>query len=419
MADSKWRIIFSWRMLVQFFLGISSGLPLLMIGPTLQAWMKDENINLKTIGLFSLVNLPYTLKFLWAPFMDRYVPPFLGRRRGWTLIMQIALALTVAVLAFVSPSQATTLFAFVGLIIAFFSASQDIVLDAYRREVLNREELGLGNSIFVNGYRIGMLIAGALALIVADHYSWRVVYLFLASTFLVSTIFTILAPEPVEKITPPRSMKDAVIQPFIEYFERHGAIEILLFILLYKIGDSLATNMSTPFYLSLGFTKTEIGVIAKSVGLGSTIVGGFAGGLLILRWGLRRSLIVFGILQGIAILALAVLSRIGHNTSALAVLIGLDYFASGMGTSAFVAFIASMTNKKFTATQFALLTSLVRIPGVIIGSSTGYLATALGWTNYFIFCAICAIPGLLLLKRYSHWQEGDDSPEGEPSPGRA
>jgi PAT family beta-lactamase induction signal transducer AmpG len=410
MQSSKLKAALSWRMLIQFFFGISSGLPLLLIGSTLQAWMTEEKIDLKTIGLFSLVGIPYTFKFVWAPVMDRFVPPFLGRRRGWILTTQILLAAAVAVLSLLSPEQSTTAVALGAVVIAFLSASQDIVLDAYRREILTNEELGLGSSFFVNGYRIGMLISGAFALMLADHLSWHTVYLILSGAFLLATAITFLAPNPDGTIVPPHSMKEAVIDPLIEYFRRKGAIEVLLFILLYKIGDSMAANLTTPLYLNLGFTKTEIGAIVKTFGLGATLLGGFAGGLLMLRWSMKRSLVVFGILQAVSTLGFAVLANLGRNVAGLTGVIAFENLTSGMGTSAFVAFMASLTNKRFTAWQYALLTSLMGVPRVIIAAPTGYLQTSVGWINFFVICALLAVPGLILAAtRFSHWTDATDN----------
>ena len=395
-------------MFVNFLFGISSGLPLLMIGSTLQAWMTQENVNLKVIGLFALTGLPYTFKFLWSPVMDRYVPPFLGRRRGWIIICQILLAMTTLRIAFLSPASQTWELALFALLLAFFSASQDIVIDAYRREILPDVQLGLGSSMAVTGYRIGMLISGAFALILADHISWLYVYTILACTFILAALITIVAPDPTEAIVAPKTLKEAVFGPLIEYFSRRGAIEILLFILLYKIGEAMASNLTTPFYLSLGFTKTDIGAIAKTFGIGSMLLGSFLGGLVIFEWGIRRSLFIFGILQGISILTFSVLAHVGKSYPMLMTAIILEYVASGAATSAFVAFMASMTNKKFTATQFALLSSLLGIPRVILASPTGYLAAATGWQNYFVFCTIATIPGLLLLLRFNKWQEPEE-----------
>jgi PAT family beta-lactamase induction signal transducer AmpG len=308
-------------------------------------------------------------------------------------------------LSFITPSKYPWAVAACALLITFFSASQDIVFDAYRREVLNDEELGLGSSLGVNGYRVGMLISGAMALILADQIPWHYVYLVLASLFLLMSGITLLAPDPLEKVLPPKNMREAVVQPFIEYFRRHGAIEILVFILLYKIGDIMAANMTTPFYLGMGFTKTQVGAIVKTFGFAATLTGLFVGGLILLRWKMNRCLWLFGILQACSILGFAVLSQVGKNNEVLAGVIALDNFASGMGTSAYVAFMASLTNKRFTATQYALLSSLMGIPRVFVSAPTGYLQALLGWTNFFVFCTLSAIPGLLMLLRYSKWQE--------------
>lgn len=405
MTTFNWRVAFSWKMLAQFILGISSGLPLLMIGSTLQAWMTDEKIDLKTIGLFSLASLPYTFKFVWSPLMDRYVPGFLDRRRGWIVVTQLCLAIAVFVLATLDPSQNARTVALVVVFIAFFSASQDIVLDAYRREILQTDELALGTSLFVNGYRIGTLISGAFALFMADQIPWKNVYMLLGSFFLLAIVITRLAPPLTEKIIPPKNLIDAAVQPLLEYFRRRGAIEILIFILLYKLGDQLAGAIITPFYLKIGFTKTQIGAIAKTFGFGATMLGLLVGGILSLKIGIKKALLFFGILQGMSISVFAFLAYAGPNLVLLTSAIALDNFASGMGTSAFLAFMASLTNKKFTATQYALLTSLMAVPRIILGSSTGFLAESMGWVHFFLFCTLAAIPGLVLLVwRFDRWQ---------------
>jgi len=371
--------------------------------------MTDEKVNLGVVGLFSLVGMPYTFKFAWAPLMDRFVPPFLGRRRGWIFITQICLAGSVAILSFLSPASNPWRVAMFAVVIAFFSASQDIVIDAYRREVLRDEELGLGSSMVVNGYRVGMLIARAFALVLADRMPWHFVYLLLAATFVLMSAITILAPEPSVKVVPPRNLKEAVIDPFVEYFHRKAAIEVLLFMLLYKIGDSMEANLTTRFYLELGFSKTEVGTIIKTSILAATLIVAFIGGVVILRWGLRKSLWVFGIFQAMTILGFAVLAHIGKSFSVLMCVIAADNLASAMGTSAFIAFMASLTNRRFTATQYALLSSLVGVPRVILSAPTGYLAARVGWTNYFVFCTLAAVPGLLLLLRFRKWHEPESS----------
>jgi PAT family beta-lactamase induction signal transducer AmpG len=397
------KVIFSRRMFVAFIMGFASGLPLLLTITVLQAWMKEEGVDLTVIGIMSLVGIPYTVKFLWAPVMDRFIIPFLGRRRGWLLIAQIALICSIAGLGFTNPGKNPWLVAFAAFFVTFFSASQDIVIDAYRREDLSDEELGLGSSLYVNGYRVGMLLASGGGLIMADHMSFTMVYLIMAVCMLPGVITTLLTPEPIVTAGTPKTMKEAVLNPLVDYFKRKGAILILAFILLYKIGDAMAGAMTTPFYLDIGFTKTEIGTIVKLFGFWATIIGGLVGGVLMLRLKINRSLWIFGFLQAVSTAGFALLARIGHNIPALAGVIAFENLSSGMGTAAYVAFIASITNKKFTATQYALLSSLVGVPRVLASAPTGYLAKNIGWVGFFIFCTLIAIPGILLLMKFAPW----------------
>ncbi len=397
------RSIFSGKMLSVLILGFSSGLPLLLIGGTLKLWMKDQGVDLTIIGIFSLVGLPYTLKFLWAPVMDRYVPPFLGRRRGWILTCQAALILGLCALAMTDPARSPWWVALVAFLIAFFSASQDIAIDAYRRDLLEDEELGLGSSLAVNGYRVGMLVAGALAATLADQIPWRQVYLLMAGAMGMGVATTLLSPNPEKDAAPPETLLDAVAQPFLDYFQREGAWVILAFILLYKIGDSMASEMLNPFYLDIGFTKTEIGAVAKLFGFWATIAGGLAGGVLILKLGIYRALWVFGALQAVSTFFFAVLARTGDQIPALAAVVAFENLSGGMGTAAYVAYMASLCNRRFTATQYALLSSLMGVPRVIMGASTGYLAKHLGWESFFLVCTFLAIPGMLLLFRVAPW----------------
>src|SRR3989344_8640790 len=257
------RAIFSRNMLVVLLTGFASGLPLLLTGSTLQAWMKDESVDLATIGLFSLVGLPYTLKFLWSPLMDRYVPLKLGRRRSWMLITQLGLMAAIALLGLADPAGAPITVALFAVLVTFFGASQDIVLDAYRRELLKDEELGLGSSLYINGYRIAMLVAGAGSLLLADQIPWRAVYFIMAGIMGACVLMTFFAPEPAGKIIPPKTLKEAVVEPFKDYFGRDQALIMLLFILLYKMGDTMASAMTTPFILDMGFSKTEYAAIGK------------------------------------------------------------------------------------------------------------------------------------------------------------
>jgi PAT family beta-lactamase induction signal transducer AmpG len=378
-------------------MGFSCGLPLLLTITVLQAWMHEVGVDIKVIGLFSLVGLPYTLKFLWAPVLDRFSLPLFGRRRGWLLLCQILLMLAIAGLGFTNPLASPYLVAGVAFLVTFFSASQDIVVDAYRREDLTDNELGLGSSLYVNGYRLGMLVAGSGGLIMADHISFQMVYLILSVTMLIGVITTICCREPEISVGTPTTFKEAVIGPFVDYFSRPGAWLLLAFILFYKIGDQMATTMTMPFYLELGFSKTEIGTVVKLFGFWATIGGGLVGGIILLRLGISRSLWIFGILQAVSTSGFAVLANVGASLPLLAGVIACENFSGGMGTAAYVAYMASLTNKKFTATQYALLSSLMGIPRVLAAAPTGYAVSALGWSSFFILCTVAALPGLLLL----------------------
>ncbi len=405
---SMFKIIFSRRMLVTAIMGFACGLPLLLTITILQAWMKKEGVDLALIGLMALVGIPYALKFLWAPFLDRFTFPILGRRRGWLLVAQLALILSIAGLGFTKPAENPWMVALAAIFVTFFSASQDIVVDAYRREDLADGELGLGSSLYVYGYRIGMLLASGGGLIMADNMSFRMIYLIMAACLLVGVITTVLTPEPHTPLGTPKTMREAIIAPFVEYFSRSGAIWILAFILLYKIGDNMASFMTTPFYIEIGFSMTEIGTVVKLFGFWATIVGTFLGGLIMLRLGIHRSLWVFGFLQALSTAFFAFLAKVGHSIPVLAAVISFENLSSGMGTAAFVGFMASLTNKKFTATQYALLTSLMSVPRHLASAPTGYMAKNLGWPIFFITCTLIAIPGMLLLFKILPWREKKD-----------
>ena len=394
-------------MLVALMMGFSCGLPLLLTISVLQAWMKEEGMDLTVIGMMALVGLPYTLKFLWAPFLDRFTLPFLGRRRGWLLVAQVALIFSIAGLGSTDPGNNPWMVAFAAFLVTFFSASQDIVVDAYRREDLPDAELGLGSSLYVNGYRVGMLLASGGGLIMADYIPFSMVYLIMAACILPGVLTTLLAPEPELTFGTPKSVKEAVVDPLVEYFKRQGALWILAFILLYKMGDTMASAMTTPFYLDIGFSKTEIGAIVKLFGFWATIAGALTGGVLMLRLGINRSLWIFGFLQAISTACFALLARIGHSVPALSGVIAFENLSSGMGTAAYIAFMASITNKRFTATQYALLTSLMGVPRVLASAPTGFLAKNLGWASFFIACTLIAIPGVLLLLKFAPWKSKD------------
>jgi len=319
------------------------------------------------------------------------------------------LALSIAGLGWTQPAQSPFTVAVVAWLLAFFSASQDIVIDAYRREALADNELGLGSSLYVNGYRIGMLLASGGGLIMADFIGFSMVYQFMALTMLVGILTTLFAPEPQVPAGTPATLQDAVVQPFVDYFRRHHALLILLFILLYKVGDTMASHMTIPFYLDIGFSKTEIGAVVKLFGFWATIIGSIIGGVVILRTGIYRALWSFGILQAVSTAGFAVLAQVGHSLPWLAGVIAFENLSAGMGTAAFVAFMASLTNKQFTATQYALLSSLMGIPRVIVAAPTGYFADWVGWTVFFTLCALIAIPGLVLLTRFRGWLKTDDA----------
>ncbi len=393
-------------MLIAFAMGFASGLPLLLTGSVLQAWMAESKISLSSLAFYTaLVGLPYTFKFVWAPIFDRYVVLALGRRRGWLLIVQLALIGALLLLAFGSPRENLAGVAVASLLVTFFSASQDIVIDAYRRESLADDELGFGSAMAVNGYRVGMLLASGGGLILADTLGFRGMYLVMAAAMVVGVATTLFAPEPTQTRAAPRTLQEAVVEPFTTFFARNGAVLTLLFILLYKLGDTLASAITTPFYLSLGFSKTEIGAIVKLWGFWATIAGGTLGGVLILRFGLARLLLIFGIGQMLSTAGFVFLSNVGHDAPTLAAVIAFENFTSGMGTAAFVGFMGALTDKRFTATQYALLSSLMGVPRVILASGTGAMATAMGWTNFFIFCTVIAIPGLFLARRAGRWLE--------------
>lgn len=384
------------RLLVVLLMGFSSGLPLLLIGSTMKGWMTELKIDLTTIGLFAFVTLPYTCKFVWSPLMDRYVP-FGYRRRGWLLITQLGLVASIVALSLIDPLTQLAAFAAAAFVVAFFSASQDIVVDAYRREILPDEELGFGSSLYVLGYRLALFATGAGAFIIADHLTWSQTYWVMAGMVGVGLLTTIFCAEPKLDVPPPKTLRESVVGPLSEFFKREGAWLILAFIVLYKVGESMGSDMTNPFFIQIGFTKTQIGAVAKVFGIWATIAGGLVGGILLIRTGIYRGLWIFGILQSLGLLLFSWLAVVGPDVRMLAVAIGTESFTSGMATTAFVAFMASQTNRRFTATQYALMTSLMGVPRVFFGATTGWLAQNLGWELYFVTCMILTIPGLLLL----------------------
>ena len=394
-APPLWRVLLSARMAIAFAMGFSCGLPLLLTGSVLQAWMTDQGMDLSTIGVFALVGLPYTLKFLWAPLFDRYASPWLGRRRGALLLMQLALIAALVALAWVPVSPWPL--ALAALAVTVFSASQDIIVDAYRREALIDAELGLGASMYVNGYRVGMLLASGGGLILADFWGFQATYLLMAAVMGVGVITTLLAPEPERVHGQPRTLMQAVVGPLREFFSRPGVWWILGFILLYKVGDTLASQMTTPFYLAVGFTKTEIGAVVKLFGFWATLAGGLIGGLWLVRIGIARGLWIFGVAQGVSTAGFAALVFTGPSNAALAAVVAFENFTGGLGTAAYVAYMGSLTDRRFTAAQYALLSSLMGVPRVILAAPSGWAVEQIGWVPYFLGCAALALPGLMVL----------------------
>ena len=397
------------RMLICIFIGFSSGLPLFILLNLIAAWLRSEGVDLKSIGLFALIGFPYTWKFIWSPLMDRFSIGRLGRRRGWMLLTQLLLLVTVAAFGLFNPKTDLWTIAALAALMAFFSASQDIVLDAYRREILSDDEQGLGTAIHVNAYKLAGLVPGSLSLILADRIPWSAVFVVTALFMLPGIITTLLVAEPPAYGTPPKTIQEAVVMPFREFIRRSGwmhALLVLSFIFLYKLGDSMATALATPFYLDIGFTKTEIGLIAKNAGLWLNVAGGLIGGIWLVKLGINRGLWVFGVIQAVVILGFWWLAQAGPDKVVLAVVIGAEAFGVGLGTAAFTAFIARSTDPRYTATQFALFTSLASVPRTFANASTGYIVAQVGWSGFFILCTVLAIPGLLLLPKVAPWNEG-------------
>ena len=385
--------------LILLLLGFASGLPLALTSGTLQAWMTVENIDLKTIGIFSLVGQAYVFKFLWSPFMDRYTPPFLGRRRGWLLISQLLLVAAIVAMGFMNPAQHLWWLAALAVLVAFCSASQDIVFDAYKTDLLAAEERGAGAAISVLGYRLAMLVSGGLALWLADRYfGWQSTYWLMAGLMLLGIAATLLAPEPDDSIPAPRTMEQAVIAPLRDFFARNNAWLILLLIVMYKMGDAFAGSLSTTFLIrGVGFDAGEVGLVNKTLGLFATIVGALFGGVLMQRLSLFRALMLFGMLQAVSNLGYWILAVTDKNILSMGSAIFLENLCGGMGTAAFVALLMTLCNKSFSATQFALLSALSAVGRVYVGPIAGWFVEAHGWPLFYLFSIAAAIPGLILL----------------------
>ncbi|MCC7442892.1 MAG: AmpG family muropeptide MFS transporter [Bdellovibrionales bacterium] len=423
LAKSEIQAIFSKRMLITLLHGFSSGVPLLLVGSTLQAWMSQAKVDLTVIGIFTLVGLPYTLKFLWAPLLDRYATPFLGRRRGWLVIAQVLLMLAIGFMGLTDPAEQTWRLASLAFLVSFLGATQDILIDAYRREILPERELGLGSALYVIGYRVATLITGGIALVISMNMPWPKVYGLMACLIFLGIVATVLSDEPKSAAKAPSTLRESVIEPFLEFFRRSGtrsAMIVLVFILVYKVGDSMASAMTMPYYLEIGYSREHVGWIVKSFGMLFLIVGALTGGFMVFKIGIVRSLWIMGILQAAStacfpLLQLATIpapAAADPNTGVVPLLqfsfadtyilllggvIAFENITAAMGTSAFIAFMGSMTNTRYTATQYALLTSLMAVPRVVLAAPTGWMAKTMGWPAFFIFCALIALPGLLLI----------------------
>ncbi len=413
-----WRHYFNRKMLICVMLGFTSGLPLFILYNLLSAWLRAEQVDLTAIGLFALVGFPYTWKFIWSPFMDRFQLPLLGRRRGWMFLTQLCLMVVIAAMGFYSPQNDLSMIVFLAGTIAFLSASQDIVIDAYRREILADDEQGSGTALFVNAYKISTLVPGSLSLILSDFLSWQIVFSITALFMLPGLVTSLLIREPVMYGQPPANLREAVVLPFKEFINRSGwshALTILAFIFLYKLGDSMATALATPFYIDLGFSRTQIGLVAKNAGLWASLAGGILGAVWLEKTGINRGLWVFGVLQAIAILGFALLAKVGVgaaelNTLLLGFVIGLEAFAVGLGTAAFTSFIATTTDARYTATQFALFTSLSAVPRTFFNALTGFIVAETGWFHFFLICFALSIPGMLLLPKIAPWSSLPQTP---------
>ncbi|MDD0825070.1 AmpG family muropeptide MFS transporter [Mannheimia sp. AT1] len=417
---SIWQQIFTKNMLLCLYTGFASGLPLFVLIQLMPAWLTSAQLDIKTIAFFTLTSLPYTWKFLWAALLDRYFPAFLGRRRSWIFISQILMFVILASFGLFDPVKDISTVATLSVLLAFLSATQDIVIDAFRREILTDSELGLGNSLHVNAYRVAGLIPGGLSLFLADHYEWHTVFFITASFLLPCILVTLFAKEPNStQVDRSKPFYMAFVDPFKEFFTRKGvagAIGLILFIFFYKLGDSLATTLQTKFILDMGFTKSHIAGIVKMTSLWCSIGGGILGGVMMLRLGVNRALWVFGLVQLITILGFAYLASFGHFPTEtigaaelwkLGLVMAGEYLGVGLGTAAFVAFMARETNPSYTAMQLAIFTSLAALPSKMLGAYTGHLVEMMGYYQFFWLCFFIGIPGLLMLFKVAPWNQSE------------
>lgn len=418
-----WRRIFSRKMLVCCAIGFSSGLPLYVLIQTLPVWMAQSGVDVKSIGLFALTQMPYTFKFLWAPALDRRGFWGMGRRKAWMLASQLLIAATISLMAFLRPERDLAVLAWASLALAFFSATQDVAIDAFRREILDDNELALGSSLHVNAYRLSSLVPGSLALILAELASWPAAFAATAVCMIPGVLVSLLAKEPTAEAQP-RTWAQTITLPFKDFFVDRGwkpALLALSFIFFYKLGDSLATSLASPFYLSMGYSKVHIGLVVKNVALWCSIGAGLVGGAWMLKLGVNRGLWIFGFVQILSIPGYALLASQGHfetvgavELTFLALVVGFEYIGVGLGSAAYVAYISRLTNPLHAAAQFALLTGFSAIPRSMVNASAGFIVDNLGYETFFWLCTALAVPGMVLLRWAAPWNGA--APQKSPAP---
>jgi MFS transporter, PAT family, beta-lactamase induction signal transducer AmpG len=407
-SPTTWKSYLNTRMLTLVFLGFSSGLPLYLLVNLMQAWLAKSGLDVKALGLFALVMFPYTWKFVWSPLMDRFSFGALGRRRGWMALTQGLLFVAIGAMGMIDPKTQLPLIVAAAVTIAFLSASQDIVIDAYSREILADNEQGLGAAVKVNAYKVAGMVPGALSLILADYLPWNVVFWVTGAFMLPGFLCTLVVKEPTVYGAPPKTMREAIVLPFREFVERGGwsnALWILGFIFLYRIGDSMAATLATKFLIDLGFQLKEIGAVAKLTLFWGSIAGGVVGGIWMVRIGISRALWIFGAVQAVTSLGFALLAHVGPSLLMLAMTFAFEAFGVGLGTAAFVAYIAKTSDPRYTATQYALFSSLAAVPRTFATSSVGFIVAQTGWFWFFVICFFIAIPGMLMLPKIAPWNE--------------
>ncbi|MSP92513.1 MAG: MFS transporter [Myxococcales bacterium] len=416
------------NLLLLLALGFASGLPYALRGETLQAWLKGSGVDVATIGMLTWVGLPYSFKFVWAPLFDRFQLPWLGRRRGWIAASQVAAGLAIAGMGLASPSQALAALTGLAVLVAFASASQDIVSDGYRADLLHGKSLATGTATFLLGYRIAMLVASSGALLLADALmkggglerdaAWRWVYLAMAGLLVVGLVAAVLAPEPEQERPPPTSLAAAVVQPFVAFARRWGwreAMMALAFVSIFRLSDRLL--LTTPFYLELGFSNTDLATFRKIIGTVATIIGFGVGGTLVAKAGIRRGLWVGTVAIAVSNLGFAALAMVGKSYLVFGLAVGLDSLCNGIADTAFIAFLLGLCEQRYSATQYALLSSAAASVGTVVGGFSGFLIQSLGWTQFFVATVLAGIPAVLLLWRLprSLFTAVDGPPETTPT----